>query len=389
MSALELPQIGATSPSLAELMRVCLLRAGLSRITNGSEFVLGNPKGWLGTAYHEVLRKIVEIGLTQEARDAAVDRLWNQAIATQQERACAHVLDRRFGPAETWPGYYVARSSVTLRAQELCAGLVSPAARAPKDFPSASAGSSIRETELRAYGGKLVGRPDVIRAGEIVDYKTGAILEYNEAVETEVVKAAYVRQLRIYGFLVRETLGWWPPRGVLLPLAGAGVQVVLEPDECVREAMEAVALLDVYNGKLLAGATPEELAAPLPANCRFCPYKLTCLPFWHTVSSVWSGQIDGVAIEGPLASAPGVIYGGAARTISLDIQAGSEIPRRAQIGPLSPLVHDVVNTLAAGDRVRLIGLRARADHVLAPTQRTVLARESDLPAVTVRGARVH
>jgi hypothetical protein len=336
-----------------------------------------------------VLNRIAEVGLSQETCDAAIDRLWKQAIATQQERASAHVLDRRFGPAETWPGYYVARSSVTLRAQELCARLAGHVVQTPKHFPSASAGSCIRETELRAYGGKLVGRPDVIRAGEIVDYKTGAILEYNEAVETAVVKAAYVRQLRIYGLLVRETLGWWPSRGVLLPLAGTGVQVVLEPEECVREAMEAVALLDLYNGKLLAGAAAEELAAPLPANCQFCPYKLLCRPFWYTVSSVWSGQIDGVAIEGPLTSAPGLIYGGVARSISLDIQAGSETPRRAQIGPLNPLVHDVVNTLAAGDRVRLIGLRARADRVLAPTPRTVLARESDLPVVAVRGAGVH
>ena len=30
----------------------------------------------------------------------------------------------------------------------------------------------------------------------------------------DVVKAAYVRQLRIYGYLVKENLGWWPKRGL-------------------------------------------------------------------------------------------------------------------------------------------------------------------------------
>jgi len=121
VSPLELPQIHATSPTLAETMRACFLRAGLSRATGSSRFVLGNPKAWLGTAYHEVLEKIVEVDLDQETLDAAVERLWNQAIATQQQRADVHALDRRFGSPTAWPGYHVARASVVLRAQELSA----------------------------------------------------------------------------------------------------------------------------------------------------------------------------------------------------------------------------------------------------------------------------
>src|SRR5262249_1710927 len=54
---LALPEIRATSPTLAETMRSCLMRAGLSRASGSSSFVLGNPKAWLGTAYHEVLEK--------------------------------------------------------------------------------------------------------------------------------------------------------------------------------------------------------------------------------------------------------------------------------------------------------------------------------------------
>lgn len=75
MSRLELPQIGATSPTLAETMRACFLRAGLSRAAESSRFVLGNSKAWLGTAYHEVLEKIVEVDLGQESLDAAIERL--------------------------------------------------------------------------------------------------------------------------------------------------------------------------------------------------------------------------------------------------------------------------------------------------------------------------
>jgi hypothetical protein len=35
----------------------------------------------------------------------------------------------------------------------------------------------------------------------------------------------------------------------------------------------------------------------------------------------------------------------------------------------------------AGERVRVVGLRARPDGILIPTQRTVLARLVDLPRI--------
>jgi len=120
---LELPETRATSPTLAETMRACLLRAGLSKASGSSNFVLGKPKAWLGTACHEVLEKIVETDLSQESLDGAVERLWDLAIAAQQHRADAHVLDRRFGSPTTWPGYHVARASVLFRAGVLSVGV--------------------------------------------------------------------------------------------------------------------------------------------------------------------------------------------------------------------------------------------------------------------------
>ena len=229
MGRLGLPVISATSPTLAETMRLCLLRAGLSRTTGSSAFVLGNPKSWLGTAYHEVLEKIAEVDFERENIDAVIDRLWNQAIAVQHQHSLKHSLDHRFGVPEKWPGYYIARASVSLRARELVA------ARPAQSEPATStgvvdAGGTIRERKFTAFGGRLVGQPDVIRtrAREIIDYKSGTIFELDETSQAEVVKTAYARQLRTYGYLVKETLGWWPKRGTLLPLAGVGAEVALE-----------------------------------------------------------------------------------------------------------------------------------------------------------------
>lgn len=377
---LELSEIRATSPTLAEVMRSCLLRAGLSRVSASSSFVLGSPKSWLGSAYHEVLEQIPYVDFEKETLDAAVERLWDQAIAAQHQRASSHSLDRRFGSPTTWPGYHVARASVRLRAQELAA--------APAPVPlvvggpaAASAGvlTAIREQELAACDGRLVGRPDVVRAAEVVDYKSGGIVEYDEGAQAEVVKAAYVRQLRIYGYLVKEALGWWPLRGLLLPLAGVGVEVALEPAECQREALEAVALLDEYNANVRAKTPPARFAAPSPLACKWCPYKLICPAFWQSASPTWSGHLEGAAVQGIILEPPRPIHGGAALAISVHVQAGSEEPRRAEIAPLNPALDGAAGALIPGDRIRLVGLRVRPDGMLLPTLRTVLARADEVP----------
>src|SRR5262249_17809748 len=121
---LELSEIPATSPTLAEAMRSCLLRAGLSRASRSSCFVLGSPKGWLGSAYHKVLERIPTIDLGRETLDSAVERLGQAAIAAQHRRAKDHPLDRRFGTPATWAGYHLARASVQLRAHQLVGDLL-------------------------------------------------------------------------------------------------------------------------------------------------------------------------------------------------------------------------------------------------------------------------
>jgi len=229
----------------------------------------------------------------------------------------------------------------------------------------------------------LLGRPDVIRGVEVIDYKSGTILEDDPATETEVVKASYLRQLRIYGYLVKQTLGWWPRRGVLVPLGGAAVEIALEPNECEREAIEAVALLDEYNRMLHEGRTLNDFARPSAASCVWCPFKLVCPAFWQAVSPSWSGQLDGAAIEGNLAHPVQTVHAGAALAISVDVRVGTEPARCVQITPLNPLVHQAAASLAIGESVRLVGLRVRPDGQLVPTLRTLIARVADLPRIEV------
>jgi hypothetical protein len=161
---LVLPVIPATSPTLAEMMRACRLRAGISRSAGTAAYVLGNPRAWLGTAYHEVLEEIATMGLSEDP-EAAAERIWSRAIAAQHQRSLAHPLDRRFGSPETWPGYHLARASSLLRARELV--LVGGAGLGTSTEPGAS--GEIRERQFTAFEGKLLGKPDVIRPQEVVD----------------------------------------------------------------------------------------------------------------------------------------------------------------------------------------------------------------------------
>jgi hypothetical protein len=71
-------------------MRSCSLRAALSRTPGSGSYVLGNPKGWLGSAYHEVLEKIADARPGDEEIDAIVEELWAEAIEAQHRRILGH-----------------------------------------------------------------------------------------------------------------------------------------------------------------------------------------------------------------------------------------------------------------------------------------------------------
>jgi hypothetical protein len=132
---------------------------------------------------------------------------------------------------------------------------------------------------------------------------------------------------------------------------------------------------------LRSGRTASELATPSPTSCKWCPFKLLCSIFWKVSSPTWSGTLDGAAVEGVLRNAPRAIHAGAAFTIELQIESGTETLGKQQIGPFNASVHPILASLSAGDRIRIVGLRSRSDSKLLPTQRTVLARVADVPEI--------
>ena len=364
--------IKAVSPTLAETLRQCKLRAGLSRAEGSSHHILGNPKAWLGTTYHAVLEQV-----GPEHRDdieTCVRDLWVATIEAQHQRSRAHHFDKRFGPPESWPGYHMVAAMALVRAKELIAVASGQSGSCSNGQPG---GGTLREKKFSGADGKLIGRPDVVRPDEVVDFKTGNVFEDEES---DQVKAGYVRQLRLYAFLVKETLGWWPRRGVLLPMAGSPVVVELQPEECEAEAEEAIRLLDEYNEILGRTANPIELASPSPASCRWCQYQLYCQAFWDAVKPDWTDSFHSAVIAGRAICSPHPIYGGSALSLSLHVEEGSvSLGETVSLFPLDSSIHEDVSLVQEGDWIRVTGLWRRADNSLVVTKRTLISREKVLP----------
>lgn len=374
---LNLPVIRSTSPSLAEAMRTCLLRAALSRTPGVNAFVLGNPKAWLGIAYHAVLERLPELSAAGEGASVLIETIWNEEISRLEQEAAAHPLNRRFGQSTSWRGYFLALATVKLRAEDMLPssqGEPSPSAPASRE-------RVFREDDCTAFSGKLRGKPDLGSSEEIVDFKTGNLYEEDDGDSAPAVKQAYVRQLRIYAYLVHEATGKWARRGLLYPIAGPPVIVNLDPVACTTEAQEAVALLDQYNATVAKSEDHAALASPAPDACRWCPYQAICPAFWMVADESWADTLAGEALGGRLQAAPQAVHGGTAYALSLAVDSGTIERVMTSISPFPAAIHDVAAELSSGDRVRIVGLRRGKNEALFPTLRTVLVPESSVPVI--------
>lgn len=374
---IRLKPISAVSPSLAETLRDCALRAALSRISEIRCFILGNPKAWLGTAYHDVLEKLWSPSYETLSDEELIEHLWRKAIDSLQKQARSHSLNKRFAEAVKWPGYYLAYACVQIRAQQ--ALTEQPRRETISRSPSNSTGT-IREQDLSAMDGKLIGKPDVVSGNEVRDYKSGNI--YQEAPDgVQIVKHSYVRQLRLYGHLVHETRGYCPNKGKLLPMLGEAVEIELDPEMCAAEAVEAVNLLDSFNAQLAQATEPNELATPSPSVCRWCQYKVLCNAFWNNVHEGWAEELGSSVVCGVLTDAPVFIHHGSAFSLSIRVTSGTTASSVVTISPLDSTVNDLSN-YQKGDVVRVVNLYKRHDGQLAPTSSTLCLQDSEFPLFT-------
>jgi hypothetical protein len=356
-------------------MRACALRAGFSRCGQLKSFVLGNPKAWLGTAYHKVMELLPTI-LGDPDPVARADAIWAQEISRLEYEASAHPLNARFGTALSWKGYFLVHATMRLRVQEAVAG---------GTLSSASRGSpttAARELYIKAGGGKLRGKIDMIRGQDLIDYKTGDIFEDDEISGVLSLKPSYVRQLQMYAWLVHSSIGQWPQRGLLYPLAGPPVEVPLVLAECIAQAEDAMRRLDEYNTAVSDGTNISAMASPSPEACRWCPFKAVCPAFWTTVKPEWAGQLDGEVIRGRLDAPPQPLATSGAYSLVVNVEGGTiEAAESVRLAPLSIDVHSSMSTLTTGERIVLTRLGRRSDGRFFPMLQTLLIPLKELEGI--------
>lgn len=376
-AAIPLEPIPAVSPSLAESLRICPLQALLNRSFELRQYILGNPKAWLGIAYHEVLERLWSCERLDLGDEEWIDYLWEGSINRLQNAAAIHPLDRRFSNCENWPGYHLSHAMVRIRARQALAEQprsreASPAMRAP-DGPR-------RERTLYAMGSKLKGQPDVVAGDEIREYKSGSIVE-DLPDGSNRVKEGYVRQLRLYGHLVKENTGVCPSKGKLLPMQGNPVQIRLTAEECEAEAQAAIDLLDRLNAAILTINSIEQLASPSEESCSWCSHKTHCQAFWSTVTEDWWDDNHMAAVSGRLSETPREVHAGRSFTLKVEVLAGNNSLDTCVIGPFDKSIHSNVEFFSVGDYVRIVGCYRKQDRTITTTPWTVCFRQSEWPEI--------
>jgi hypothetical protein len=372
-SALLIERLASTSPTLAEEMRLCPLRAGLASCHEAASWVLHDPRLWLGHALHALLER---------ARHEQIPNLevaWDAEIARSVERIESHQFDRRFSNPSRWPSYFLVRQRAFSSAAALNAAR-RPSSRTLSEWLPVHSGT---ERRLVARGGRLVGRPDRFNRSSVIDIKSN-LPDRTTAVGMEIFNR-YRRQVQIYAAIIAENFNFWPRKGIIAGASGETAEFDLVPAECDGEADAAVEDLVAWNQTLSSNPTASTIATPSDPSCGSCRYQLICPAFWTWLkqSGLSSTSKAPVAVAGLLKSVQ-LGNDGDLQTITLasvvsthpGMTEASLVTRRSIHGTL--LQSDI------GAECRVIGADMRRDGRLTADWPTVLMLSDKIPQIDFR-----
>ncbi len=292
----ELPQpnpgsIDWISPTLANDLIDCSYRVAWR--TDSASRSLSRPSTFseLGIVAHGVMEDAGR-ALFMDSEDEMLERSTVEGSWTSHVERASHDLAKAWEPAtppvpEEWPGYHLTKARVIRRALRLrkVDGSSVDEHRAPV----------LVEQELRDDANRLRGRPDRVEgaknARRIVDLKMGL----NQADPT----TAQLRQLMLYGHLVEVATGDRVSEIAVEDASGRRWTRPLDHDEVNALVGQVESTRNKYEAARVGG-TLETLALPSNDGCRWCPFRVTCGPYWRALESTWShgsvlGHIDKVS----------------------------------------------------------------------------------------------
>lgn len=352
-------------------MQMCGLRAALAFIPEADQWVLHDPRLWLGTAFHEVMKAV-------RLNASAIDSVstWDAVIARIIARASEHPFDRRYMPPERWPSYFLVRQRCLSLAAQAPARAAGP--RKASESGTRPAAERGPERRFESHNGLLVGRPDFYDGRTIIEHKSN--LPDAASAGALMILESYRRQVRLYAAIIADATGRWPANARILAASGQTLEIALDPAECDAEAKAAVDSLKALNAKIIGGARPHEIASPGPKGCMGCPFKLICRPFWSRLNEPEMLELPDAALAGELAlledGPDGDIY-----SAILQVEAANRDVSTEQRLVLRKSIHGEISHSAIGHPCRVTGFVTKADRRVRTQISSVISPVTALPVI--------
>jgi hypothetical protein len=289
--------IARVSPSLAESLRVCGLRAAFSLDRSFVRLRRPSPASALGLASHE-LTEAVSRGrfdaVSDECLEDALEEEWDLRIEShRRDLEQAWSLGAVPSP-NRWPGYGPTRRRLLRRLAEQ--------ARSRRAGGAFSQPAAAVEEMLEPDGIPLRGQPDRVEASSegprLVDLKSGWTVG-------DELRPAHRRQLLTYSFLWHAVHGEWPASACIQRLDGARIPLEVDPEEAKAVVAELIEMRDQFNASLVSTSSTWQLASPSPDACLHCDFKGVCPAFFEQVGEDWGyyrrhvlGTVSAVQADG-------------------------------------------------------------------------------------------
>lgn len=261
-----LPRI---SPSMYLSLQQCPLK-GIWTSFN-KPLLLSSPYAYLGTAIHQMLKLAFQgrINNEQELSDA-----WDWEIKRLEKEMLANPIEKHLVPLEMCVFNFDVKRLLAFK-------MICPLFRDSQRKSGNSKSSA--EDWVQTPDGKVVGRIDLVKGSgegiEIIDYKTGSILEESSP---DKPKEEYLCQIKIYAALYHAMHSEWPVKLTLMGINLEHVSVDVDSKECSSLLKKAEKSLDDINKLIENGLNPEDFAQPSPEACKFCLFRPSCNKYWES-----------------------------------------------------------------------------------------------------------
>lgn len=245
----------------------------------------------LGTIAHAVVAETDQLSIDavddKAARIIIIDAWDRHASAAYSKLVDSWAPSNPPSPEE-WPGYHLTKARIVRRSVQRLQRSASLPKRGTRSYV---------ELPLSDESSRVRGRPDRIEGPKssrrVVDLKAGI----RQAAPTSAQRS----QLLLYAYLVESALKQSVSEIAIENASGKRWVELLDRDSML-ELIRAIEKSRTSFEKARERQELYRLASPTPSNCRWCPYRIVCAPYWTALETTWNqasvlGVVDHIRVS--------------------------------------------------------------------------------------------